>query len=322
MVLDVIDPVARRVLHFLLIGAALFGLSRMPWSEAEERTITVSAAEIRDLRRSWLSQTGSLPTQAELEDLARAAGDDEILYREARARGLARTDTVVRQRLVRNMRFLVGDEEADDEGLYRDALALGMDRNDVVVRRRLIQQMRFALEEAAARTEPDEGALQRYLDEHREDLAPPARVRLSHVFLSRERRGAALGADARRVLAELRTSRVSPDAATGLGDPLPLARHLPPKSEAELAKLLGPRFARAAMAAPIGGWSDPIESSYGLHLVWVHETAAAAAPPLDAVRTRVRAAVLQERRREALRSELARLRERYELRVDGMPSWQ
>jgi hypothetical protein len=50
-----------------------------------------------------------------------------------------------------------------------------------------------------------------------------------------------------------------------------LPRDLPPSSPSRLAARLGAGFAEAVSELPTGIWSEPIQSSYGLHLVWVHE---------------------------------------------------
>ena len=70
-------------------------------------------------------------------------------------------------------------------------------------------------------------------------------------------------------------------------------------------------------AAPLAAWAGPIPSSYGLHLVWVHEREPAGVPALGAVRSRVVHALLEERRQARLRERMAALRARYDIRVDA-----
>jgi parvulin-like peptidyl-prolyl isomerase len=68
---------------------------------------------------------------------------------------------------------------------------------------------------------------------------------------------------------------------------------------------------------PEGTWSDPIESAYGLHLVWVRERTPSAVPPLSAVRNRVVHGLLQERRDARLERRLREWRRRYVVVVEG-----
>ena len=62
------------------------------------------------------------------------------------------------------------------------------------------------------------------------------------------------------------------------------------------------------MPRAIGHWAAPLPSSYGLHLVWVHEKEPERAMELEAVRSQVREALLAERGDAALEAELERLR--------------
>lgn len=272
----------RRPLQFVLLGAALFALTRSVRPElVEARPATGSGRTERTIGRDPESV-------------------DEALWRAARARGLERTDPVVRQRLIRNMRFVAGGR--DDATLYRDALALGLADSDEVVRRRLIAVMRRTLEGPTRASEPNDAELQAYLAAHHDRFAVPPRVRLSQIYLSRARRGAGLEADARRLLARLAPDDVA--RAAGLGDPLPVPAHLPLSADADLARLFGPAFARAALDLPAGAWLGPVDSAYGTHLVWVHERVAGALPALDAVRPQVREALLEERAAAAVAAAL------------------
>lgn len=307
----------RATAQFLALGALLFAaqhalLPRAPARAVPTEQIEISSQRVDGLRREALARWGRLPDADELEALIEQEVADEILYREALALGIDRRDSVVGRRLVRNMRFLTGDEQGDAEALLREARALGMDRSDLVVRRRLIQRMRLALEAGARASAPSDAELAAYLAAHAERFAQPVRVRISQLFFDRERRRDAEAA-ARARLAGLAGS--GPEAAAG--DPFLAARDLPLQSPRELAKLFGPEFAEGAAELPVGRWSGPLRSAHGVHLVWVHERVPAALPELDAVRDRVRYALLAERGERAVRDAVARARARYRVRVAG-----
>jgi len=295
------------VVHFVLLGAALFMLARGVTNEPSIPTPSrdvLDAATSASLREDWIARHGRPPAPAERQHLVDAALDEEALYRAALARGLDHSDPVVQGRLLRNMRFLVGDGD-DDAALYRDALALGLPASDLVVRRRLVDRMRHLLQEPAFAVEPSDAELQAYLDANPARFAAPARVRLPHVFLGRQR-GAALAADARDLLHRLGPADVS--RAAELGDPFPLPVDLSSAAAQDLARHFGAELAAAAVTLAPGSWHGPLPSPYGLHLIWVHQRWPAAAPPLDAVRSAVRAALLDERAAAALRAGLAALR--------------
>ncbi len=266
----------RPMVHFALLGGLLFAASQ------------------------WMQPLPpALPAAVD-------AGDDAVLFSEALRLGLERDDPVVQGRLLQNMRFL--DAAGDPASLLRQARALGMERSDVVVQRRLATLMRMRLQATASQVEPGEDELAAYLRAHGERFTGPPRVRFSHVFLSRARRGDALMSDARRVLAELVASGADPFDAAAHGDPLPVPGQIPLTRLPAVAQMFGPRFARAVAGMAPGAWAGPIESPYGLHLVWVHALQPPAPPPLSAVRAQVRAAVLAERREAAAARALAQLR--------------
>jgi hypothetical protein len=223
---------------------------------------------------AFLRAHGRMPTPGEAEALGREVRDDELLFREALARGLHESDPVVVRRLVRNMRFAAGGEGAsssDESQLLREALALGMHRSDLVVRRRLVQRMKLLAAEAAREREPGEAELEATLAAHAERFARPARLRLWQVFLSRERRGARLERDAARLLAVLRRDPPDARAVESLGDPFLHPARLPSCNLEELGARFGERFADGVSRLPLGSWQGPLPSAFGLHLVLVRE---------------------------------------------------
>ena len=306
----------RPILHFFVIGALLFAAERIhtqrQLTEQPLGEIVLDLETRERLVREAVAQTGRSPTPGQLRARAAFWADEEILFREARRIGLDQVDPVVRTRLVRNMRFLVGeDDERSDEELYAEALELGMDATDIVVRRRLVQQMRFLLEATAARVDPTDEELAAYVASRPERYRIPERVRLSHIYLSRDRRGAALDADAEALLQKLRDDSTPPSAAREWGDPFLHPSTFGLQSERQLARQLGAEFAQSVMGLETEGWQGPVPSAYGSHLVWVHEREADHEPVLDTVRRSALSSLQAERNADALEAELDALRGRY-----------
>jgi parvulin-like peptidyl-prolyl isomerase len=308
---------ARRVLrapllHFALLGGAAFALEPIVAGEGnalriERAPIQLAAAKRAELIRSYSAETGRAPDEPTIAALVEEALDDEVLFREARARGLHEIDSVVRQRLVQNMRFLEGETQKSDDELFAESLKLEMDASDVVVRRRLIQLLELAAFSSARLVEPSDADLAAYLEAHRERFLQPERVSATQIFLSRDQRAEALERDARALLAQLERDSIAPENSGSFGDPFLLPRELPLRSETELARSFGAEFASALLRAPLGRWSGPIRSAYGMHAVFVHERSEARMPELSVVRTALREGVFEERgsaAREALVREL------------------
>ena len=238
----------------------------------------------------------------------RVASDDEILLRLGRS-AVAADDPVVEARLLKLARYLEmgGTAEDSDEQLVGLARDVGLGGEDVVIRRYLVEAARLALERPAAADLPDEDELRAYHARNAARFTSPARVRAAHVYLSASRRGADVAPDAARLLEELRAHAVPPSRADGFGDPFVRGAAIDGASEA-VARGFGGAFARALAALPAGSWQGPIESAYGLHLVWVEEPVPARLAPLDEVRGRVVHALLRERGAARARERMAALR--------------
>lgn len=205
----------------------------------------------------------------------------------------------------------------DNEILYREALALGLERGDVIVRRRLIQKMEFLAEELAAIPEPTQEQLADYLAQHAERYALPGRVSFIHVLAQSNRDPEAAGARAR----SFRHALIEGSAtATDLGDPFLRGSEIRSVSAAEAAAIFGDGFAADLFRLSDGEWSEPLRSAYGYHVVKITGRAPGRLPELAEVRESIAREWIAEKREEATRAELQRLRARYSIRVDGTPA--
>jgi parvulin-like peptidyl-prolyl isomerase len=268
------------LLHFLLIGAVLFvlyGALNRGRSDAP-RDIVISEARVAAIAESFATVWMRPPTEVEL-------------------RGLI-------------------DDYVAEEVYYREAIAMGLDQDDTVIRRRLRQKMEFISDGIADAAEPTDAQLQGYLEENAAKFARPAELTFMQVYLSPERRGDRVRADAEKLLAELQAIAGAVDPVEA-GDATLLPATMEAASPQSIANAFGQDFARQVDEAPVGQWTGPIESSFGLHLVRVGERTAGAAPTL----AEIRPIVLREWQSDARRKEnstfLATLRDKYDVRVEG-----
>jgi hypothetical protein len=161
------------LVHFLLIGAALFGVSawRGEVIRAGRERITITAEQVSKARDTAALAQGRELSPAELNDLAESMVREEVLYREA--------------------------------------LALGLDKNDDEVRRRLVEKMNYLSQDLAdPASSPDE--LRAFYSASPELFTIPPLVSFDQVFFSPNERGEKLDADAAAGLAALRAGR-APD---------------------------------------------------------------------------------------------------------------
>jgi parvulin-like peptidyl-prolyl isomerase len=268
------------LVQFLLIGAVLFGLYRLPGRDsvpASNSRITIGAGEIEQLRAMFMKQRQRPPTEEELRELIDASVQEEVLYREA--------------------------------------LAMGLDRDDTIVKRRLAQKLEFLTEDLSDAGVPTEPQLAAYFAEHGERYQTPSRLSFVHVYFSTAKRGQRTERDAKNELARLRAG-VSASAAEEMGDMFLLDYAYKEVVPADIEKVFGEGFAEEVVKLPELQWHGPIVSGYGLHLVKVSERLTSRAAGLDAVREQVKRDWLDTQRRQIKEATFKKLRERYEVVVD------
>lgn len=196
------------------------------------------------------------------------------------------------------------DEWLDEEALYRRALELGLHETDLVVRRELVQRMRFLMEDVAPVAEPTDAELRGYLALHPDRFAARARWSFEHAFFSRGARGEHLTPDAKTALLAL---RAAPNTAVA-SDPFFNGAGMAGAAGEAIARSYGQRFADVVAELPVGIWSGPVESAFGLHLVRVSAVGRDPAPRLEDVRPAVVAEVKNQRRETGNRRALDALR--------------
>jgi len=268
------------LLHFLLLGAALFLLYRaMNGGEAATpRSIVVSESRVEALAENFAKTWMRPPSAMELKGLV--------------------------------------DDYVAEEVYYREAIAMGLDRDDTVIRRRLRQKMEFVTDDVAAAAPATDAQLQAYLDAHQDKFVEPARLTFRQVFLSRERRGEAVQRDAQRLLAQLRAGKSATNAQEA-GDATLLPAVMESATPQEVDNTFGTDFAAAIVKAPIGQWDGPVPSGYGVHLVKVDQREAGALPSLAQIRPAVQREWEAEQRKMAKDALLRQLLSKYDVRVEG-----
>src|SRR2546428_13412205 len=170
------------LLHFLVIGALLLGLRT--WREpaaAPRARIVIGAADRARLRETWTEEHGAPPSGAGEEGLVGDAIDEEVLYREALARGFDRRDAAVRERLVRLAGFVGEEAGGSRDVLEREARRLGLERSDLGVRRHLVEMMQLAAGWLGPRARPSGAGPGPYPRRPAEGLAQPAAAPLPPV---------------------------------------------------------------------------------------------------------------------------------------------
>ena len=270
------------LLHFLLLGAALFALHAGVSAPRRDRTeIVVTRGEVEQVANGFEKLWHRAPSPEELVGLVRDRVREEVYYREA--------------------------------------LALGLDTDDAVIRRRLRQKLEFLSDDIAARASPTDSALAAYLAANAERYRKSATLSFRQVYLNPDRHRATLARDAETLHAQLQALR-SPDDAAQLGDATMLEHRFESVGVAELERRFGRAFTDAVASLPTGSWRGPLESGYGMHFVLVTGRVAGATPSLAEVREAVERDWTNERRLEASERSYRAMLAHYKVRVEGLDS--
>jgi PPIC-type PPIASE domain len=266
------------LVHFLLLGALIFGAFKIISSETiEPGKILITQGRIESLETAFSRTWRRPPTASELEGLIRDYVREEVFAREA--------------------------------------VALGLDKEDTIIRRRLRQKLEFVSDDVAAHAEPTDEQLRAYLKEHAGTFRGDRRFTFSQVYLDPQRRGENLDRDAAQMLAQLRRAGSKADIAA-LGDSLLLENEFKVLPAREVVKQFGEKFAAKLGEMRAGQWQGPIESGFGVHLVLISERTDGSLPALEDVRAEVRREWINARRLETNEKFYQILRQRYVVTIE------
>ena len=260
----------QRIWLFVLLGGALFVLAS--WGERQARYVIALDAPLRArLAAQWAGQAARPPEAEEMRALLQEHIREEVLVREAKARGL--------------------------------------DSDDVIVRRRLAQKMDYLLAaQVEPPGEPSEQQLREFFASHAARYAVPARISFRQVPFDLIEQGD-IETERRALVRTLRT-RPDAWRDVGEPSMLPRAwvrRDLEDVRRNfgdDFADALQGLAERRAAQNREGAWEGPIESTYGDHFVQIQDyTPGRAVASFDAVRSRLRqdwqSAALEQRKNES-----------------------
>ncbi len=245
--------------------------------QSRDRLIAVNSRRIRILQDTWQKRWNRLPSQTELQQLVDAWIHEEVLFRESLNRGL--------------------------------------DRNDELVRRRLIQKMETLSSHLSWTEPPTPEDVAAYYAANSEQFQTPARRSFSQIYFSRAERGGRTEQDALDALTSLNDA-FSDGQASSLGDRFMLPSYFAQLTQNDVYHQFGAEFADALFETKGMTWNGPIPSTYGLHLVFIHEEIPANLPPLADIELQVLGALNAERQQVAIECLFQSFRDKYDIVFD------
>lgn len=198
-----------------------------------------------------------------------------------------------------------------EEMLFREGVELGFDRDDPVIRRRVLQKIEVITEEASSRQAATDADLEAYLAAHADHYSRQTLISFDQILFDPVRHAAGIEADVDSALGRLRAG-AKPD---GIGDNSSLHRS-DSADVASLASNYGQDFAASLTVLPLGVWSGPVTSGYGVHLVRVNTRTPGRPSTLAEVHGAVERDWEHERREHANADYLSKLRRKYSVVMD------
>jgi parvulin-like peptidyl-prolyl isomerase len=273
------------LLHFLLLGVILFGISfwrnRQPEAEAGAKQIVLTEDDLLQMVVAWRAQGRPEPTSEQFQAMLAAKIREEVLYREA--------------------------------------LGMGLDKDDTIVKRRMAQKMDFLAEDLSALREPTREELQAWLKAHPQDFAYPARLSFRHLYFSPDKRQARARDDAAEALAKAAALGADSAEAANLGDRFMFQDSYADRTPDQVTTVFGPKFARALFEQKPGTWAGPVESGFGWHLVFVDSLTPGRLPEFEEIEGEVKTQWVANQRAEFKRTAFETMRAKYQVILPARP---
>ncbi|MFM7028099.1 MAG: peptidyl-prolyl cis-trans isomerase [Chakrabartia sp.] len=169
-----------------------------------------------------------------------------------------------------------------EEVYYREALRLGLDQDDPVIRRRLRSKMEFLASSEVENAVPTTADLEGWFATHQARYAEGSRYSFEQVYLGPANADGARNRAA-RALAQIKAGR----DVSAFAMPISLPPKVADGETDRIANDFGTEFAQQLPKLPVGQWTGPIVSGFGVHLVRVTTVSPGRPAKLEEVRQRV-----------------------------------
>ena len=274
------------LLHFLVIGAVLFGLyayvNRGRGGVEPSREIVLSLDDLRQMDLYFQSQWHRQPTPMEFQAMV--------------------------------------EDKVREEVLYREGLAMGLDKDDEIVKRRMAQKMQFLSEDVATAHEPTTEELKAYFEKNPDKFALPSRYSFRHLYFSPDKRGNSAQQDAAKALTRLAGQPVDSPHAPALGDQFMFQDYYGDRTPESIAKEFGSPFAVALEKLKPGSWQGPVESGYGWHLVFITTVIPGRVPAFEELEPDVKTAWLAYQKQQEWQKAYKEMRAKYTVLLPAPPN--
>ena len=295
------------LLYFFIGGILFFGKQLIFEKNQVKKKIVISKERVFELKqKSYISD--SRIDEALFEKLIEEEVTNEILFKEAFNLKINESDLLVRNWLIRNMKFLLKREDGSpgesvsDEKYFKKALSLGLDKKDKIIRRILISRMKDILAYKRGIFNPSLDEIKKYQLKHLKEFSSPPLYRFEQIFYKTSKK-------AQKNLRVLNKLGVIDQKS----EPFHLGRNIY-LSKNEIEQSFGNLFYKNMLGIVENNkWVGPINSSFGYHLVKLNKIINGKVHPFERVKEKIKLLIIEKRKKTVLSEEIDKLFKNYEV---------
>ncbi|WP_057831816.1 peptidylprolyl isomerase [Colwellia sp. TT2012] len=267
------------LLHFLLLGAALFYFyALVSDNQASDHEITLSAAKIAQLNYSFEKTRQRPPSKEEFDALVNNYFKEQVAYQKGKELGLLDGDSIIQKRIQQKLEFIV--------------------------------------EDTVASLTPSEEQLTVFLTKHSEEYRKEQLFSFVQLYFNLQKHDDIDG-EMQTIVAKIKSLTVSEQTKENLlslSDNIYLEYEYHNMSFSQVARYFGSDFANALVAMELGKWLPDIKSGYGVHIVKLNAKQGGELQSLAAVRGQVKQAWFNQQRQQTLAKFYQRLFVEYQVK--------
>ena len=222
------------LLHFFILGCLLFFFM----NDSEDRSavvkkeIVISLNQLSQLSSSWREKRDTPPTKKELDTLITFYVEDEILYREA--------------------------------------LRLGLDRDEPLIKKILVNKMKYIASDGVDLSKVSDKELHHFFKTHKERFsAPSEKISFSHIYFN-PTKDIKYTEHANELFSAIKGQSYLENTCKQ-GNTFYGGKHFTNVTKKELREYFSQTFIEDIFHLDVKKWSQPINSAYGRHIIYVHQ---------------------------------------------------
>ncbi|MGB0932041.1 MAG: peptidyl-prolyl cis-trans isomerase [Chitinophagales bacterium] len=268
------------LVHFLLLGGLLFllyGFLNRNEEQAGNYDIIIDQSDIDRLTKAYYQNWNQSP------------------------------DSLILQGLI--------EAEVKAEIFYREALRMNLDHNDEIIRRRLKQKYEFLVKDLTTPQRASEEILQEFYQE-KPHLYQSSKTFDFHQFYFNPDTRTQAKKDAKKMLNEIKNQNFEGLEQSKIGDPFHLQSYYAARDIDHVRQLFGQKFASILFGVEKSGWTEPIQSGYGVHLIYIEKIATKELKPFEEVKTKVLEDWKAAQQMEYSKELFENLRKQYKVRYE------